>query len=69
VEGVGNETALLALLQATPAVAQTVIYQQQPDVTILVTPLDARPSFLVVPAPGTAPDYPSYGVPHPLQRS
>lgn len=54
---------ILALLLATPAVAQTtLIYQLQADGTILVTPLDGRPSWIIVPAPGTAPAYPSYGV-------
>ena len=36
---------ILALLLATPAVAQTtLIYQLQADGTIQVTPLDGRPS-------------------------
>ncbi len=53
---------ILALLLATPAVAQTtVIYQPQPDGTILVTPLNGGPSWIIVPAPGTAPAYQTYG--------
>ena len=62
---------ILALLLATPAVAQTtLIYQLQADGTILVTPLDGRPSWIIVPAPGTAPAYPSYGVvQQPLNRT
>ena len=49
---------ILALLVAAPAAAQTVIYQLQPDGTILVTPLNGGQSWIIVPAPGTAPAYP-----------
>jgi hypothetical protein len=49
-----------ALLAATPAAAQ-VVYQLQPDGTILATPLNGGPSWIIVPAPGTAPAYPTYG--------
>jgi hypothetical protein len=58
--------ALALAFLASPASAQ-VIYQVQPDGTILVTPLDGRPSWIIVPAPGTAPAYPTYGprVPQP----
>jgi hypothetical protein len=52
---------ILMLLLATPAVAQTVIYQVQPDGTILVTPLNGQPSWIIVPAPGTSGAYPTYG--------
>ena len=52
---------ILALLVTTPPAAAQVIYQQQPDGTILVTPLNGGPSWIIVPAPGTAPAYPTYG--------
>jgi hypothetical protein len=51
---------ILLLLAATPAAAQ-VVYQLQPDGTILATPLNGGQSWIIVPAPGTATSYPTYG--------
>jgi len=58
--------ALALAFLALPAAAQ-VIYQQQPDGTILVLPMNGGQSWIIVPAPGTAPAYPTYGPRMPQQ--